>query len=157
MPASVIPPDNLIQLTGSLAIKVSTQGTLIYAAMLAYALAMLFYLIKYKRMAAACYFLGFAIAVSSFIYRWYHVNHLPMQNMFEVFLTLGMAGWPISRFCRKFLKVGAEPGDVLLSFVLLFPAGLVFSDQPQQLPPALQSPLFGPACCRLYACLFYFS
>jgi ABC-type transport system involved in cytochrome c biogenesis permease subunit len=28
--------------------------------------------------------------------------------------------------------------------VILFPAGFVFSDQPQQLPPMLQSPFFGP-------------
>ena len=136
--------NDIIQLTGSLAIKANIQGTLIYLPMLAYALSMFLYLLKKRRPADIMYFIGFAIAVGSFIYRWLHVQHLPMQNMFEVFLTLGMAGWPITQFCRKYLKVGGAPGDVFLSFILLFPAGLVFSDHPQQLPPALQSPLFGP-------------
>ena len=136
--------NELIQITDKLAIKVSLQGMLIYLSMLAYALSMFLYLIKRKSAAAKVYFLGFAIAVVSFIYRWFIVSHLPMQNMFEVFLTLGMAGWPITQFCRKYLKVGGASGDVLLSFILLFPAGLVFSAEPQQLPPALQSPLFGP-------------
>ncbi len=144
MPTDSVVNDNLIPLFGSLAIKVSTQGTLIYLGMLAYAVSMLFFLLRKKRVAETCYFIAFFISVISFVYRWGHVEHIPMQNMFEVFLTLGMAGWPISLFCRKLLKVGGEPGDVLLSFILLFPAGLVFSAEPQQLPPALQSPLFGP-------------
>ena len=89
------------------------------------------------------YTLGFAIALSSFGYRWYIVRHVPLQNLFEVFLCLGMIIYPVSRLCRRFLGVKGDT-DMLIGAVVLFPSGFVFNAQPQQLPPALQSWLFAP-------------
>ena len=89
------------------------------------------------------YALGFAIAISSFGYRWYIVRHVPLQNLFEVFLCLGMIIYPVSWLCRRFLGVKGDT-DMLIGVVVLFPSGFVFNAQPQQLPPALQSWLFVP-------------
>ncbi len=136
--------DNIIPLVGSLAIKANLQGTLIYMAMLAYVASLFLWLLRAEKTASITYFSGFIISILSVVWRWYHVDHIPLQNMFEIFLVLGASGWPVSWFCRRYLNVSAVPGDALLSFVFLFPAGLVFSDAPAHLPPALQSPLFGP-------------
>jgi len=87
---------------------------------------------------------GFVIAAVAFVYRWVHVGHVPMQNLFEVFLTMGMLIYPLSVFSRRRLRVGVEPADMLIGIVLLFPAGFVFDAAPQQLPPALQCFLFAP-------------
>jgi ABC-type transport system involved in cytochrome c biogenesis permease subunit len=87
---------------------------------------------------------GFAVCVAAFVVRWIEVDHIPLQNMFEVFLTLGMLVWPISLFCRRFLGVGGEAADAYFAFIILFPAGFVFHAEPQKLPPALQSILFIP-------------
>jgi ABC-type transport system involved in cytochrome c biogenesis permease subunit len=89
------------------------------------------------------YLIGFAVAVVSYGYRWYDVRHVPLQNLFEVFLFLGMI-YPVSLLCRRFLRVGGYAADMLIGVIVLFPAGFVFNAQPQQLPPALQSWLFTP-------------
>lgn len=137
-------PDNIIPITDTLSIKASLQGSLIYLTMMVYIISLLFTLCRFDRLAARAYFVGFLIAVVSVVWRWIHLGHIPLQNMFEVFLVLGASSWPVSWFSRRFLGVRAEPGDVLLSIVFLFPAGMVFSETPSHLPPALQSPLFGP-------------
>lgn len=126
-------------------IKYSALGLMIYAAMALYAAAGLSP--RARRPQNGLFFAAFLIALAAWIYRWGHTGHLPMQNLFEVFLTLGMLMWPISRFCRRFMGIddpAAVSGDCLLGFVLLFPAGFVFSAAPQHLPPPLQSWLFGP-------------
>jgi ABC-type transport system involved in cytochrome c biogenesis permease subunit len=68
---------------------------------------------------------------------------VPLQNLFEVFLCLGMI-YPVSLFCRRVLRVGGYGADMLIGAIVLFPAGFVFNAEPQQLPPALQSWLFTP-------------
>jgi cytochrome c-type biogenesis protein CcsB len=90
------------------------------------------------------YGIGFHVTMIAFIARWREVGHAPLQNMFEVFLTLGMLMFPLSIFCWRFLKVGAEAADAVIGFIVLFPAYCVFSAEPQKLPPALQSVLFIP-------------
>ena len=87
---------------------------------------------------------GTIIVVVAFAYRWYHVRHVPMQNLFEVFLTLGVLTIPISMLSRWFLGIKSMSTDLLLGAVVLFPAGFVFNASPQYLPPALQSWLFAP-------------
>jgi ABC-type transport system involved in cytochrome c biogenesis permease subunit len=67
-----------------------------------------------------------------------------LQNLFEVFLTLGLLVIPISLLCRALLGIRSLATDLLLGIVILFPAGLVFHAEPQRLPPALQSWLFVP-------------
>jgi ABC-type transport system involved in cytochrome c biogenesis permease subunit len=91
-----------------------------------------------------CSSIGAIIAIMAFAYRWYHVRHVPMQNLFEVFLTLGVLAIPISMLGRWFLGIRSLATDLLLGAVVLFPAGFVFKANPQYLPPALQSWLFAP-------------
>ena len=126
-----------------MAIKYTIQGLLIYITMASYLLALILTLLRRPRTGHLLYVFGFILAVISFGYRWYHVRHVPMQNLFEVFLCLGMI-YPISVFSRHFLKVGGLAADMFLGFVVLFPAGFIFNAQPQRLPPALQSWLFTP-------------
>jgi ABC-type transport system involved in cytochrome c biogenesis permease subunit len=125
-------------------IKYTPQGYMIYSVMATYFLAFIAFMARKMKLGQLLYGVGFLIAIAAFIYRWINVGHVPMQNLFEVFLTLGMVIWPITVFCRKFLDVGGERWDVLIGFFVLFPAGFVFHADPQQLPPALQCWLFSP-------------
>jgi len=100
---------------------------------------------KRNRLAGTVLFAsGFGFAAVAFVLRWVEVNHVPLQNMFEVFLCLGALMWPITLFSRRFLGVGGEAADAVLGFIVLFPAGFVFNAAPQHLPPALDSSLFIP-------------
>jgi ABC-type transport system involved in cytochrome c biogenesis permease subunit len=124
-------------------IKETTQGLLIYITIAAYLLALLFTLFRNRRTGNIVYFLGFIASAASIGYRWYHVRHVPMQNLFEVFLCLGMI-YPMTVFSRKVLRIGGQAADMFLGVVILFPAGFIFNAEPQRLPPALQSWLFAP-------------
>jgi cytochrome c-type biogenesis protein CcsB len=124
-------------------IKYTIQGLLVYLTIAAYLLAFVTTVLRRPKAGHIIYLIGFAIAVCSFGYRWYHVRHVPLQNLFEVFLCLGMI-YPVSLFCRRALKVGGYVADMLIGAIVLFPAGFVFNAEPQQLPPALQSWLFTP-------------
>lgn len=128
-------------------IKYTLQGLLIYATMIAYLLAFTTALLRLRKISGFIYFAGFISAVATFIYRGIHVGHVPMQNLFEVFVTLGMLIYPITLFSRKVLRIGGGPGDcadMLIGVIVLFPAGFVFSADPKMLPPALQCWLFAP-------------
>ncbi len=127
-----------------MAIKYTVQGLLIYIVIATYLLAFVTAIIRRKKISQVLYFAGFLIAVAAFVYRWIHVGHVPFQNMFEVFLTMGMLIYPLSIFSRRFLGVGIEAADMLIGVIVLFPAGFVFTAEPQRLPPALQSWLFAP-------------
>ena len=74
------------------------QGLLIYLTMGWYLSAILFSLIKKKKLGRSMFALGFLTACIAFIYRYYDVGHWPMQNLFEVFLSLGLVMYPISLF-----------------------------------------------------------
>lgn len=125
-------------------IKYTIQGLLIYVAIAAYLLALLTTLLRRPKAGHILYIFGFAVAVLAFGYRWYHVRHIPFQNLFEVFLGLGMMIYPVSLFCRHILRVGGFSADMLIGAIVLLPAGFVFNAEPRQLPPALQSWLFAP-------------
>jgi len=126
-------------------IKYTIGGLLVYMAMAAYLAAFAaMVLLRRRRGSEILYFAGFALALAGFIYRWQQVGHVPMQNLFEVFTCLGLVIYPISLFCHRVLKVGGRGADMLIGAVVLFPAGFVFSAEPQHLPPALQSRLFAP-------------
>ncbi len=127
-----------------MAIKYTIQGLLIYIALAAYAIAFVMRVLRLRKLGQALYLLGFTVMVAAFGYRWYDVQHVPLQNLFEVFLALGMLVYPLSLFCRRLLQVGGETVDMLIGVVLLIPLGFVFSAEPQKLPPALQSWLFAP-------------
>lgn len=128
-------------------IKYTLQGLLIYLTIAAYLTAFLTCLLRRYKPGRILYTLGFVIASVSLTYRWYHVSHLPMQNLFEVFICLGFLIWPISQISEKFLAVGGRhslSADMLIGVIVLIPAGFFFSAEPQHLPPALQSWLFAP-------------
>jgi len=125
-------------------IKYTNQGFLIYATMATYLFAFVVTIMHRRKLGNLFYAAGFLIAMMSFIYRWIHVAHIPMQNLFEVFLTMGMLIYPLSVFCRRVLQTGAEAVDIFLGIIILVPAGFVFSAERQQLPPALQCWLFAP-------------
>jgi ABC-type transport system involved in cytochrome c biogenesis permease subunit len=125
-------------------VKYTIQGLLIYIAIVAYLLAFVTSLLGSTKSGRILYIFGFIIAALSFGYRWIDVRHVPLQNLFEVFLCLGMICYPISLLCRRILNVGGEYSDMLIGAIVLFPTGFVFNAQPQQLPPALQSQLFVP-------------
>jgi ABC-type transport system involved in cytochrome c biogenesis permease subunit len=128
-------------------IKYTFQGLLIYATIAAYLLAFAATLLRRRKLGTVpyfSYFWGFLVGCASVIYRWVNVSHIPMQNLFEVFLLLGALVYPISIFCRRVLRVAGVSADMLIGAIVLFPAGFVFNAEPQQLPPALQSCLFAP-------------
>ncbi|MHC4636967.1 MAG: cytochrome c biogenesis protein [Planctomycetota bacterium] len=127
-----------------MAIKYSIQGLLIYSAMAGYLLALVLTMLDRKKLGQQFFMLGFGIALISFVYRWYHVRHVPMQNLFEVFLCLGLAVYPLSLFYHRILRVGGRVGDMFIGVIVLFPAGFIFSSEPQHLPPALQCWVFVP-------------
>ena len=129
-----------------MAIKYTILGALIYATMLMYVAALVAFAARKRIVGWVLYVTGFAVAATAFGVRWRQVEHVPLQNLFEVFLCLGMLICPISLLCLRCLRVGAVPADCFIGAVVLFPAGFVekFSAEPQKLPPALQSWLFAP-------------
>jgi ABC-type transport system involved in cytochrome c biogenesis permease subunit len=127
-----------------MAIKYTLQGLLIYATMATYLLAFVATVVRRRKWGQGFFLAGFLVAVLSYVYRWYHVQHVPLQNLFEVFLFLGMACVPISWLCRRVLNTGGPWADMLIGAIVLFPAGFVFHAEPMPLPPALQSWLFAP-------------
>ena len=127
-----------------MAIKYTIQGLLIYAAMAGYMLAFVVMLSRQRKAGHILFLIGFLLGCTALAYRWVDVRHIPLQNLFEVFLCLGVLAYPISIFCNRVLRVGGVAADMLIGVVVLFPAGFIFSAEPQQLPPALQTWLFGP-------------
>ena len=122
----------------------TTQGLLIYLAMSFHLLAFVLLAVRRRRFGWAAYAAGFVAALGALLFRWWHAGHPPLQNMFEVFLVLGVLFFPLSVFCRRSLRTGGEAFDALLAVIILWPAGFVFNHQITPLPPALQSPLFIP-------------
>lgn len=123
--------------------KTSALGLLIYGAILLYAAAFLgggtAHRVRGRRLFGA----GFFFALAAVLLRATETGHIPLQNLFEVFLAMGALMPVFSRFWRK-TAGGSERVDALLGLLLLFPAGFVFPEIPRPLPPALQSPLFAP-------------
>ena len=127
-----------------MALKLTLLGYLIYAAMALCLAAGVLLAARRHRAGSALFGAASVVGLAAFILRWTEVDHVPLQSMFEVFICLGMLMWPISLFCRRFLEVGGEAVDAFLGFIILFPAGFVFSAEPEHLRPALRSFLFTP-------------
>ena len=127
-------------MAGSRLVIVLAAGAVVFDAAAFVAL-----LVRVRRVGLGLFAAGFASAAAAVVVRCLHVGHAPMQNLFEVFLLMGALVFPLSLFCRHVLGVGGEAADALLAAVVLFPAAaLLFSPEPQQMPPALQSVLFVP-------------
>lgn len=127
-----------------MAIKYTLQGLLVYLTIASYALAFIATAARRKRIGQGLFLAGFCLALVAYGYRWIDVRHVPLQNLFEVFLSLGLLCYPISLLSRRVLRIGGQWADMLIGTIVLFPAGFVFHAEPQQLPPALQSWLFAP-------------
>jgi len=125
-------------------IKYTVQGLLIYATIAAYLLAFIATAARQARAGRVLFLVGFLLAISSSAYRWHHTLQPPLQNLFEVFLFGGAVCYPISWFCRRYLRIAGQWADMLIGAIVLFPAGFVFNAQPMPRPPALQSWLFVP-------------
>ena len=87
---------------------------------------------------------GFALAVTTYIYRAIDVNNVPLQNLFEAFLALMVLIWPISLICRWFLGVRGQTWDMLIGAVLCVMPGFVRDADITPARPALQTALFVP-------------
>jgi ABC-type transport system involved in cytochrome c biogenesis permease subunit len=139
-----------VKVNKGLHIQSSVESSLIYAAMIVLVVGLILSALRKSKWAASAAFGAFIVLLAAWIFRWINAAHLPMQTMFDVFLTLGVCLFPVGVVVRKlkgsdtFNSSGDIVVDLILAFVILFPAGFVFSDQPQALPPVLQSPLFGP-------------
>lgn len=125
-------------------LKLTVQGLLIYFTMLLYLQALVVYRKSSSRPTFIFFTAGFILAAVSVIYRWINVGHIPLKNLFEVFLFMGMLVYPISLISRKVTFNTGYVFDVLMGVILLFPAGFVFDAAPDRLPPVLQSWHFGP-------------
>ncbi len=125
-------------------IKYTTQGLLIYISIGIYILAFLAACLRLKKTAHALFFTAFLTSAATFGYRWYYVKHLPLQNLFEVFLFTGLVIYPLSLISQKILKTADSAFDMLIAVIVLFPAGFIFDAMARNLPPTLQSPLFAP-------------
>jgi len=125
-------------------LQLTLQGGLIYAAMVAYLAGFSLALLTARRAARALFGAGFLIAVAAVVYRGVQAGHVPLRNLFDVFLVLGMLMYPLSLGARRLAGIGGEAADMLIAAVLLFPAGFVLDGQPAPLPPVLQSPFFVP-------------
>ena len=127
--------------------KISAAGFLIYLGMALYLAALI--VSSAKRLKPARFFIAMAFldAAVLFAFRWIGAGHLPMQTMFEVFLSLALVV-PLISFLGKAIDVPRNNltlgVDAVIGLLVLFPAGFIFRETTQYLPPALQSPLFGP-------------
>lgn len=125
-------------------VQTSTLGALIYVALAAYAGAFVAHLARRPRTGRTLLATGSAVALVALGWRWAETGHVPLQNLFEIFLVMSVAICPLAWCCRRWLPAPAETLDPLLGFLVLFPVGFVFSAEPRDLPPALQSFLFVP-------------
>lgn len=119
----------------------------VFASTVFYGLAALVEVVGRFRGRSVVFLLAVLFSVSVWLYRWLQVGHIPLQTMFEVFLTLGMLIGPLSWFCRSGMRMRdtlSVFADGLLGVCVLFPAVFVFPEKTRPLPPALQHWLFGP-------------
>ncbi len=125
-------------------IKTTLVGALIYAAMLLCLGAFGLWSARRQRAGHGLFALAFVATLAAFFAQWRSAGHVPMQSLFDVFLCLGVAIYPLSLFWRRVLGAEGMGADALIGLVVLAPAGFVFKAEPQPLPPALLSELFIP-------------
>jgi ABC-type transport system involved in cytochrome c biogenesis permease subunit len=116
----------------------------IYFAIALYFLALIGALLKKTKLMRFAFLTGFLMACLAFLFRWLNKSHIPLQNMFEIFLFMGLFVYPVSIFCRSYLFIKVDAIDISSGILFLIVAQFIFHSPPQQLPPALQSWLFIP-------------
>ncbi|MFW6146425.1 MAG: cytochrome c biogenesis protein [Planctomycetota bacterium] len=127
-----------------MAFKWTILGGLIYVALLLHAFAALWLLLRFARPGKVLFAVASAVAASAVAVRWVQVGHVPMGNLFEVFLVMAALMGPLSAACRRWGGVDGVAFDALMGAVLLVPAGFVFEAAGHPLAPALQTWLFVP-------------
>ena len=125
-------------------LKLTLQGGLIYLTLSLFIATVLALWRGRREIAAGFWGMGFVAAVAALAWRGLHTGHPPMQNLFEFFLCMAAALWPLSLWNRRHDNLDTMLHDALLGIAILFPAGFVFSEEVRRLPPALQSSLFIP-------------
>ena len=125
-------------------VKMTLQGALIYLTLTLFVATAVALRGGSRSIGRGFWFTGFVAAVLSVAWRGVHAGHPPMQNLFEFFLCMAAALWPLSQWSRWRNGIDTEMQDALLGALILFPAGFVFGEEVRRLPPALQSPLFVP-------------
>ncbi len=125
-------------------VKMTLQGGLIYLTLALFLATAVALRSGGRTVGRGFWFTGFIVAVLSVVWRGVHTGHPPMQNLFEFFLCMGAALWPLSQWSRRRNGIDTEMQDALLGALILIPAGFVFGEEARRLPPALQSPLFIP-------------
>ena len=96
-----------------------------------------------RRAGQAVFAAGFAAAAGAWGLR-LAGGHLPLQSLYDVFLTLAAMMWPLSMLCRRLAGPTPRWLDPLGAAILLAPVMFVFSPDPSPRPPALDSWLFVP-------------
>ncbi|HRR34619.1 MAG TPA: cytochrome c biogenesis protein CcsA [Kiritimatiellia bacterium] len=125
-------------------VKMTLQGGLIYLTFTLFAATVIARRGGWRTIGNAFWGTGFVAAVASVAWRGLDTGHPPMQNLFEFFLCMAAALWPLSVWSRWRNGLDTAVQDALLGMLILFPAGFVFGEDVRRLPPALQSPLFIP-------------
>ncbi len=97
-----------------------------------------------RRLAVPLEAAAFVLAAASWAYRWSYVGYVPLREMFDLLVFMGMIVLPLSWFARRMLGAGGPAAAMGIAIVLLIPPAFVFDAAPRSLPPALQSPLFLP-------------
>ena len=117
---------------------------LICAALAAYGAASAGYVLKLRKAAPVLFACGFGLSAAGLGYRWMQVGHVPLQNLFEVFLCMGAGTYPFALLCEHVLHVPGRAVDAFIGTALLALPAFVFRADPQPLPPALQGWPFIP-------------
>ena len=127
-----------------MAIEATHASGLAFGAMVPYAAAALALASGRRKVGVWLFRAGFGLSVAAVCMRWLRVGHVPMQNLFEVFLCMAALCYPLSAFCERRLRVPGRGEDALMAALLLVPVAFVFDPTPRPLPPMLRSWLFGP-------------
>ncbi len=125
-------------------LKMTMQGGLIYLTLLFFIATVLACWRAQRNLTRGFWGAGFVVAVASVTWRGLHTGHPPMQNLFEFFLCMAAALWPLSLWSIWRNKINTTMHDAILGIFILIPAGFIFGEEVRRLPPALQSPLFIP-------------
>ena len=125
-------------------LKPGLLGLLTFTALACAVMACATRVLGLRRLGEAFFAAGFAAAAGAIGVRWSELGHPPLKNLFEIFLCLGAAVYPLSLLCRRALGSDSQATDALIAGVVLVPAVFVFPAGEGGLPPALQSPLFIP-------------
>lgn len=125
-------------------IKTTITAVFIYAAMICYVCSLLKILFGRNKNGWSAFAAGFMLNAAAICVRWIESGHFHIRTLFEIFLCLAAAIYPLS-VCTKNKKDGrCEAGDVVIAIALLVPCGFVFSDESGFLPALLRSVYFPP-------------